>query len=142
MALQTRIKFQGKMTSQTKKLISNLKKEIESYWDEVREEEVGKSIKADDFSDLEDFENAKLEHSTYGDISYYLKKAQLQFAEKLMKLRDKEEKERLNKLIEKIKKDIKKIWGWNWSPLVKDGVDAVMVELNKILNEALEKCQN
>ena len=128
------------MTSQTKKLISNLKKEIESYWDEVREEEVGKSIKADDFSDLEDFENAKLEHSTYGDISYYLKKAQLQFAEKLMKLRDKEEKERLNKLIEKIKKDIKKIQEVDLD-LGGAGIYVRVRELNKILNETIEKCQ-
>jgi len=87
-------------TNQTKKLISNLKKEIEGYWDEAREEEVGKSIKANDFSDLEDFENVALEHPAYGDISYYLKKAQLQFAEKLIKAIKEDVEETLIKILD------------------------------------------
>ena len=113
------------MTNQIQKLIENLKKEIE----ETKEE-------------LDNIDKSQIDTSYHKEtlIDYENLKAQLQFAEKLMKLRDKEEKERLNKLIEKIKKDIKKIQEVDLD-LGGAGIYVRVRELNKILNETIEKCQ-
>jgi len=59
------------------------------------------------------------------------KLAQLQFAEKIMKLRDKEEKERYKKIIGLFKN--RKVFHIN-----KDMRNKIIVELNKILDEALK----
>ncbi len=102
---------------ETQKLISNLKKEIEKYERWIKEENNSKRINIRWSNEIE------------------IIKAQLQFAEKLMKLRDKEEKERLKKLIEKIKKDIKKIKEVDLD-LGGAGIYVRVRELNKILDEA------
>jgi len=102
------------MTSETKKLISNLKKEIEKLKEKVKKEE---KEKYDSFWDR--FENWKVRLAE--------KQAQLQFAEKL---------------IEAIKKDlIKKKPCPNEHPILSACYEQVTEEINKILNSALEKCQ-
>jgi len=180
------------MTSETKKLISNLKKEI----DDLRKLKVkfsklgGRPIPPEQHKDILDelfvtgpfkkcdaygcerdgiyqflSRNGNLkaiyceEHKEIGErmrinpkvgskehYKITKLKAQLQFAEKLMKLRDKEEKERLKKLIEKIKKDVEKLRP-RWEAREKGkkvkriGQEINIKELNKILNSALKKCQ-
>jgi len=102
------------MTNQTKKLISNLKKEIKELGKGcgkinenleliMTKDKIFDTIKCG----LNYDENKRLICQECRD-KIITKQAQIQFAEKLMKLRDKEEEERLKKLIEKIKKDIKK----------------------------------
>ncbi len=138
--------------SETKKLISNLKKEIEKL-----EKGCGKTnenlelvMTKDGIFDiakcgLDYDENKRLICEECRD-KIIKKQAQLQFAEKLMKLRDKEEKERLKKLIEKIKKDVEKLRP-RWEAREKGkkvkriGQEINIKELNKILNSALKKCQ-
>jgi len=95
-------------TNQTKKLISNLKKEIKNL-KEVRLFEMPNNIKSGAY-----FLNRDVEK---------IKQAQLQFAEKL---------------IEAIKKDIKKISRVDID-LGGAGIYVKVRELNKILDEEIEK---
>ena len=132
------------MTNQIQKLIENLKKEIKNY-DWKKAEQI-----FDETSLM--FDTIETQREFFKFIEIKEKQAQLQFAEKLMKLRDKEEKERLNKLIEKIKEDVE---NWykslsygtivlpsknkvaDWKVCNKEDIE----NLNKILNETIEKCQ-
>ncbi len=130
------------MTSQTKKLISNLKEEIEKFEKEELEfvEELIKNKKQKKYWTRNWSEENRV---------HLIRICQLQFAEKLMKMRDKEEKERLKKLIEKIKKDVESNRrAINTSKITyKDGevwirknlVMKKVNELSKILDEAIKK---
>jgi len=123
------------MTNQTKKLISNLKKEIEEIEERIRGFEGEIVIKVKD----EEFEVTKNYDVFRENIKADRIQAQLQFAEKL---------------IEAIKRDIMK--AINEMPISKNydvdknGNEVITYEinkkeaiqkLNKILNSALEKCQ-
>ncbi len=116
------------MTSETQKLISNLKKEIEKRYKEVRKDyQIYGEANNWDKKNIERATQKELEENDY---TYQMLQAQLQFAEKLIKS--------IKEDVEDIFKDYENPEEETTISVLDYTIDKIKQKLNKLLNEAIK----